>query len=208
MEEIICPICGLSDASEIEDRKKVNEEVDNPYVCNNCGCEFGKIYGFMYNAIKEVSLSVEKDGLFRKITIEKNMVGAWIKEFEGTSFDKMEQISEDKIRSLKYRRFLNNVLKCYVMSWRNLNEYAKDNEVKKSDIKWVLEMKETGSKIKRFNEYLYGKEEGLLNEKNGEKLQFDTILKVESDVVAPYFDELVKVIEKFTCKKVFSNKKD
>lgn len=203
MEERICPICGLSDISELEKEENVNEEVYNPYKCNNCGCEFGKIYGFMYNAIKEVSLSVEKDGLFRKIVIEKNMVGAWIKEFEGKSFDDMEQISEGKIRSLKYRRFLNNILKCYIMSWRNINEYAKDNVVKKSNINWILEVKETGSKIRRFNEYLYGKEEGLLSEKGGKKLQGDTVLYVESDIVVPYFEEFVKVLENFTCKKVF-----
>ena len=203
MEERICPLCGTSDKIvEIVREGKVNEEIDNPYRCEGCGCEFGKIYGFMYNAIKEVSLAVEKDGLCRKIVMEKNMVGAWIKEFEGPSFDNMEQISEDKIRSLKYRRFLNNVLKCYVMSWRNINEYAATHEVKRTDVNWILEMKETGSKIRRFNEYLYG-EEGKLTEKGGEPLKGDTILHVESNMEVPYFNDLVKTMEKFTCKKVF-----
>ena len=62
MEERICPLCGTSDKIvEIVREGKVNEEIDNPYRCEGCGCEFGKIYGFMYNAIKEVSLAVEKD---------------------------------------------------------------------------------------------------------------------------------------------------
>ena len=153
MEEKICPLCGTSDKIvEIVREGKVNEEIDNPYRCEGCGCEFGKIYGFMYNAIKEVSLAVEKDGLCRKIVMEKNMVGAWIKEFEGPSFDNMEQISEDKIR--------------------------------------------------RFNEYLYG-EEGKLTEKGGEPLKGDTVLHVESNIEVPYFNDLVKTMEKFTCKKVF-----
>ena len=88
------------------------------------------------------------------------------------------------------------------MSWRNINEYAETHEVKRTDVNWILEMKETGSKIRRFNEYLYG-EEGKLTEKGGEPLKGDTVLYVESNIEVPYFNDLVKTMEKFTCKKVF-----
>ena len=67
MEERICPLCGTSDKIvEIVREGKVNEEIDNPYRCEGCGCEFGKIYGFMYNAIKEVSLAVRKEWFMQK----------------------------------------------------------------------------------------------------------------------------------------------